>query len=245
MPAIEAEGVGFAFGVVRVLQSVSLRVERGSVLTIFGPNGAGKTTFLKILAGLLRPDTGRVLIEGVDVRQDPGAYRRSIGVISHHPYVYPQLSGRENLEFYGRLYGLEHPRNEARRMLDEMGLGPVGEREASSYSRGMLQRLAVGRALLHRPRVLLLDEPFTGLDREAGQKLEAAVDSLRDGERTVVMTTHDLDGGLGLADRVAVLAAGRIALEMPARGLERASLLARYDEAVAAGRASYGGRPAS
>jgi heme exporter protein A len=245
MPAIEAEDLTFSFGPVRVLRGVTLRVEQGSVLTVFGPNGAGKTTLLKILAGLLRPHTGRVRVEGMELSQDPVGFRKLIGVISHHPYLYPQLSGRENLEFYGRLYGLTDPREEALRMLEEMGLSSVGDRETSTYSRGMLQRLAVGRALLHRPRVLLLDEPFTGLDHEARAKLEALLGTLRDGEKTVLMTTHDVDGGLNLSDRVAVLAGGRIALEMPAGGLEHASFLARYGEAVAQGRGPTGERPRS
>jgi heme exporter protein A len=244
VPAIEAEGVGFSFGALRVLRGVSLWVEEGAVLSVFGPNGAGKTTLLKILAGLLKPETGKVRIEGIELGQDPARFRKSIGVISHHPYVYPRLSGRENLEFYGRLYGLKDPRTEARRILEDMGLTPVMDREVSTYSRGMLQRLAVGRALLHRPRVLLLDEPFTGLDQQARERLETLLSTLRDGERTVLLTTHDVGGGLGLADRVAVLANGSIAIEMPTTGLDDGAFLDRYREVTAAGRAPGAERPA-
>ncbi len=211
MPAIEAERIAFSYGPLSVLREATVRVERGEVLAVVGPNGAGKTTLLKILAGLLRPGTGRVRLDGVELAQDPVGYRRLIGVISHQPYVYPSLSGRENLEFYARLYGLEHPKADAARMLDEMGLSAAKEREASTYSRGMLQRLAIGRALLHGPRVLLLDEPFSGLDQQAREKLETLLGALRDGERAVFMTTHDVDACRGFVDRVAVLAGGRIA----------------------------------
>jgi heme exporter protein A len=226
--AIEAEGIDFSFGATRVLRGVTLRVERGSCLAVFGPNGAGKTTLLKILAGLLKPAAGRLRVEGIAPREDPAGFRRLIGVISHQPYVYPQLTGRENLEFYGRLYGVDDPKAEAGKMLDEMGLQGAADREASAYSRGMLQRLAIGRALLHGPSVLLLDEPFTGLDHQARERLEALLGVLRDGRRTVLMTSHDVDSGLGLADAVAVLARGRVVLETPTTGLDHADFLARY-----------------
>jgi heme exporter protein A len=233
VPAIEVEGLHFSFGAVHAVRGVSIEVERGTVLTIFGPNGAGKTTFLKVLAGLLRQSEGTVRIEGVEARRDAAGLRRLIGVISHHPYLYPQLTGRENLEFYGRMYGLKDPRSAALRMLEDMGLTSVGDREVSAYSRGMQQRLAVARALLHQPRVLLLDEPFTGLDHQARERLEALLGTLRDGEKTVVMTTHDIDEGLSLSDRVMVLSAGRKVLDAAAPGLDRASFLAQYRDAVA------------
>lgn len=211
VPAIEAEDVVFSFGPLHVLRGVTVRVERGEVLALVGPNGAGKTTFLKILGGLLRPETGRVRLEGIELEHDPAGFRRLIGVISHQPYVYPRLSGRENLEFYARLYGVANAKAAAGRMLEEMGLSAAKEREAATYSRGMMQRLAIGRALLHDPRVLLLDEPFTGLDQQAREKLETLLAALRNGERAVLMTTHDVAARLGFVDRVAVLAGGRIA----------------------------------
>ncbi len=235
MAAIEADGVEFSFGASRVLRGVSLCVESGTALAVFGPNGAGKTTLLKLLAGLLKPDGGKVRVGGVEPDQDPVAFRRLIGVISHQPYVYPHLTGRENLEFYARLYSLDDPKLESTRMLEEMGLAGVADRATSAYSRGMLQRLAIGRALLHSPAVLLLDEPFTGLDYQAREKLEALLGALRDGERTVLMTSHDVDAGLGLADRAAVLVRGGIALETPTAGLDHAGFLAEYRAATAAG----------
>jgi heme exporter protein A len=231
--AIEAVGIEFSFGATRVLRGVTLSVESGAALAIFGPNGAGKTTLLKLLAGLLKPDAGKVRVGGVEPGKDPVAFRRLIGVISHQPYVYPQLTGRENLEFYARLYSLDDPKLESTRMLEEMGLAGVADRAASAYSRGMLQRLAIGRALLHSPAVLLLDEPFTGLDYQAREKLEALLGALRDGQRTVLMTSHDVAAGLGLADRVAVLARGGIVLETLTVGLDHADFRARYRAATA------------
>ncbi len=245
VPAIEAEGISFSFGPLRVLRGVGLSVERGSVLTVFGPNGAGKTTLLKILAGLLRPVAGTVRIEDVELSDDPAAYRKLIGVISHHTYLYPQLTGRENLEFYARLYGVQQPKAEARAMLERMGLSASMNRQTSTYSRGMLQRVAIGRALLHGPRVLLLDEPYTGLDHEAREKLTSLLRSLQSGDRTVLLTTHDLDGGLDLADRVAVLSGGRLVLDLPAAGLNSTEFLTLYDEAVARSRAAAADGPAA
>jgi heme exporter protein A len=235
VPAIEADGLDFSFGAVQVLRGLVLRVESGTATAVFGLNGAGKTTLLKTLAGLLKPDAGTLRIEGVEPSQDPTGFRRLIGVISHQPYVYPQLTGRENLEFYGRLYALKDPKTEAGRTLEEMGLSEVADRAASAYSRGMLQRLAIGRALLHSPPVLLLDEPFTGLDQQAREKLEAVLGALQDGRRTVLMTSHDIDAGLRLADRVAVLAGGRIVLQTPTAGLDPSGFLARYRELTTAG----------
>ena len=235
MAAIEAVGLDFSFGECPVLKGLGLQVERGTATAVFGLNGAGKTTLLKILAGLLRPEAGTVRIEGIEPSEDPAGFRRLIGVISHQPYVYPQLTGRENLEFYARLYGLKDAKAEARRMLDEMGLVGAADRAASAYSRGMLQRLAVGRALLHSPPVLLLDEPFTGLDQQAREKLEGVLSNLRDGQRTVLMTSHDIEAGLHLADNVAVLAGGKIVVESSTSGLECTDFLGRYREVTALG----------
>jgi heme exporter protein A len=218
-----------------VLKGVTIGVQPGSFVTIFGPNGAGKTTLLKVVAGLLKPSSGTVRVAGIDAQRDPNALRRLIGVISHHPYLYPQLTGRENLEFFARLYGLEDPAASIRQVADELELGPILNREVSAYSRGMQQRMAVGRALLHRPRLLLLDEPFTGLDYQAREKLETFLRGLNDGERTAIMTTHDVDEGLGLSDRVAVLAGGKIVLECGARDHGRDEFLACYRDAVSLG----------
>jgi heme exporter protein A len=235
MPAVEVEDLRFTFGVGEVLKGVTIGAQPGSFVTIFGPNGAGKTTLLKIVAGLLKPSSGAVRVAGIDARRDPNAQRRLIGVISHHPYLYPQLTGRENLEFFAKLYGLKNPVASVEQIAEELELGPLMNREVSAYSRGMQQRLAVGRALLHRPRLLLLDEPFTGLDYHAREKLEVLLRGLNDGERTAMMTTHDVDEGLGLSDRVAVLAGGKIVLECGARDYGRDDFLACYRDAVSRG----------
>jgi heme exporter protein A len=232
MPGIEITGLHFTFGGPAVLRGVDLAVEQGSLITIFGPNGTGKTTLLKILAGLLRPSKGTVLIAGVDATRAPNSLRRLIGMISHQPYLYPQLTGRENLEFYARLYGLKDPQAQATRMLEQLQMTAAAGAEVGTYSRGMQQRLAVARALLHDPRVLLLDEPFTGLDPQGREQLSTLLRDLRDGERTVVMTTHDIDEGLHLSDRVAILARGRVAVDRPAAGLDHESFRALYRETL-------------
>lgn len=243
MGAVEVRNLTFSFGVTPVLRGLDLVVEQGSMLTIFGPNGAGKTTLLKVLAGLLRPSQGSVHIEGMDAAKKPTTLRRLIGLISHQTYVYPQLTGLENLEFYGRMYQVAEPRRQARLMLEEMGLGAVMDREVATYSRGMQQRLSIARALLHRPRLLLLDEPFTGLDHQARESLASLLRAVKDGQRTVIMATHDIDEGLGLSDRVAVLVRGKLALEIGAQPGERAAFLARYRQ-VLSGSGGDGGAEA-
>jgi heme exporter protein A len=237
MAGIEIKDLHFSFGGPPVLKGVSLEAAPGSLVTIFGPNGAGKTTLLKILAGLLRPSRGTVAIDGVDASRAPNSLRRLIGMISHQPYLYPQLTGRENLEFYARLYGLADPRAQALRMLEQMRLSAVADAEVTTYSRGMQQRLAVARALLHGPRVLLLDEPFTGLDQQGREQLSQLLLGLRDGDRTMVMTTHDIGEGLALSDRVAVLARGRVALNTSTAGLDSEALQVLYRDAVTRERA--------
>jgi heme exporter protein A len=244
MPGIEVTGLHFSFGGPPVMRGVDLHVEQGSLITLFGPNGAGKTTLLKILAGLLRPSRGTVVIDGIDATHAPDSLRRLIGMISHQPYLYPQLTARENLEFYARLYGLADPRERSLRMIEQMRLSAVKDVEVGTYSRGMQQRLAVGRALLHSPRVLLLDEPFTGLDQQGREQLSSLLRGLKGKDRTVVMATHDIEEGLSLSDRVAVLARGKIALETGTPGLDVAGFEALYREAIARGQAAVARRDA-
>ena len=207
---IEITGLQFSFGGPPVLRGVDLRVEQGSVLTVFGPNGAGKTTLLKILAGLLRPSRGSVVIDGRRRHRAPNSLRRLIGMISHQPYLYPQLTGRENLEFYARLYGLDDPRGRARRMLEEMGLS-AGRRVRG---RDLLARHAAATwpwpvPSCTTPGCSCSTSRSPGLTSRVGSNSPLLLRGLRDGERTVVMTTHDIDEGLSLSDRLAVLARGR------------------------------------
>jgi heme ABC exporter ATP-binding subunit CcmA len=232
--AVDASGVTKTFGATRALRGVDLKVARGEFLSIFGPNGAGKSTLLGILATWIRPTSGRVLVEGWDVREDPHAVRRRIGVISHQTLMYDDLTAAENLGFYGRMYGLRDLPARVSRALEEVGLADRRNDRAGGFSRGMKQRLSIARSMLHDPAVLLLDEPFTGLDPSASEMLSRLLATLKGAGRTVVMITHDIVHGLDLADRVALLVGGRWAYRQAASGLDAAGLKAIYEQHVQA-----------
>ena len=232
--ALAARGLARSYGHVPALRGVSFALAAGSVLSVFGPNGAGKTTLLRLLAGLLRPDAGEVLVGGRRFDRGDAAIRRRIGLISHLSLCYEGLTAQENLEFYARLYRLRDPRATARQALESVGLADRAASLAGAMSRGMLQRLAIARALLHQPDIVLLDEPFTGLDQQAAAALRGQLGRLvAEEKRTLVMVTHNLDEGLELATDVAILVAGRFAACQP-RG-DAADWRERYAEATARG----------
>lgn len=209
--AIEAREVTKAFGLVRALRGVTLDVPQGESLVIFGPNGAGKTTLLKIAATLVRPTSGTLRLFGADPRRDE-MIRRMVGVVSHHSYLYAGLTAVENLQFAARLYGIPEAPARAEALIDAVGLWDRRHDPVHTYSRGMMQRLSIARALVHDPSLLLLDEPYTGLDRHAATLFTGLLEQLR-GARTIVVTTHSIEQGLALADRVAILVDGMIAYE--------------------------------
>ncbi len=227
-PAVEVKNLWKAYGHVEALKGVHLNVAEGSFLTIFGPNGAGKTTLMKVLATLARPSEGSVFVGGYDVTKDAGRVRRLVGVISHNTYLYAQLTAMENLAFYGRMYGLKRVQDRSGELLQQMGLSGRRHDRVSTFSRGMQQRLSVARALLHEPALLLLDEPYTGLDQHASCVLGRVLEGLRDGHRTVVMTTHNLQEGLESCDRVAILVNGRLVFEEAAQEIDRTGFQATY-----------------
>ncbi len=208
LEALTVTALARSFGPVRAVRDVSFALAPGDTLAIFGPNGAGKSTLLRLLAGLLRPDRGSIALFGVRFDRRERAQRRRLGLISHASLLYDGLSGRENLEFAARCYSLPAPRQVAARALERAGLIEHADRPAGAYSRGMTQRLAIARALLHEPEIVLLDEPFTGLDARAAAALRELLERLNAERRTVVLVTHSLDEGLSLATHVAVQAAG-------------------------------------
>ncbi len=229
IPSLAVESLARNFGHVHALRGVSFGLRAGDVLAIFGPNGAGKTTLLRLLAGVLRPDKGTIRISGAPlVRGDP-AQRRRLGLIAHASLCYDGLTAAENLEFYARLYGLANPRAAAAAALETAALSDRATSPAGTMSRGMIQRLAIARALLHDPEIVLLDEPFTGLDPRAAAVLQSQLATLRGQGRTVVMVTHNLDEGLELATHVAIQSAGRFAMFEPRAG-DTAFYRARYAE---------------
>jgi heme exporter protein A len=198
------------FGPFLALRGIDLDIRPGEFVTIVGPNGAGKTTLLRILATLSRPTHGHVSIAGHALPKGADEARRQIGLLSHQPLLYGDLTAEENLRFFGKMYDV--PALEARllELLDKVDLIDRRTDRVRTFSRGMQQRLAIARALLHDPAVVLLDEPFTGLDPHASDRLEEMLHLLRDGQRTAVMTIHDLERGWAMCDRALVLARGKI-----------------------------------
>ena len=210
---IQVSGLVKQFGPFLALRGLDFGVAAGEFVSLLGPNGAGKTTLLRILATLSRPTRGRVSIAGHTLPRGADDVRRQIGFLSHQPLLYGELTAEENLRFFARMYNLDEPGPRIDMLLDQVGLAERRRDRVRTFSRGMQQRLAIARALLHDPRVMLLDEPFTGLDPDASDQLSATLRGLQDGQRAVVMTTHDLDRGLALSDRALVIARGRLAHE--------------------------------
>ena len=211
---IRLEAVVKQYGLNPVLRGVDLHVAAGEFVTLVGPNGAGKSTLLAIVATLLPPTSGTVRVGGWALPGQADRVRRHIGLVSHHALLYRDLTAAENLTFYGKLYRLDDPEARALEALRAVGLFSRQRDAVGTFSRGMLQRLTIARATLHEPDVLLLDEPYTGLDQEASRLLDELLRTEAARGRTILMITHDLEHGLGLADRLAILHRGRIAREV-------------------------------
>jgi heme exporter protein A len=208
---IEARSLVKTFGLKPVLRGLNLHLEAGEFVALLGPNGAGKTTLLRILASLARPSLGDVRVAGHRLPEEAAAVRRILGVVSHQPLLYGDLTAEENLRFYARLYGLADARRRIDEMLEMVGLDRRRRDRVREYSRGMQQRLAIGRAVLHDPQVLLFDEPHTGLDQEASAMLDGVLRQVAGRGRTVLMTSHDLLRSADLASRIDILSGGVIA----------------------------------
>ena len=212
-PVLQASGLVREYGPVVAVAGVDLSLGEGEFLTIFGPNGAGKTSLLGLLAGALRPTRGEVSLRGRSLDFGEVEWRRRIGVLSHQGFLYGQLTAEENLRFYGRLFGLQDLEGRVAERLERVGLEKRASFLVRQLSHGMRQRLALARALLHDPDVVLLDEPYTGLDPSAAAVLRGVLTELRDGRRTVVMVTHNLSEGVAMATRVAIMNRGIFAWE--------------------------------
>ncbi|UCF59933.1 MAG: heme ABC exporter ATP-binding protein CcmA [Anaerolineaceae bacterium] len=208
---IDVRGLVKTFGLKSVLRGLEFHVDRGEFVALVGPNGAGKTTFLRILASLARPSMGEVRVAGYRLPAQAAAVRVRLGVVSHQPLLYGDLTAEENLFFYSRMYGLTDLEHRVGAILEMVGLHARRRDLVRQYSRGMQQRLAIGRAILHDPDVLLFDEPHTGLDQEAAAMLDTLLQDVAARGRTVVMTSHNLDRAADLAERIDILSKGVIA----------------------------------
>lgn len=229
---IEVQSVIKAFGNRPILKGVNLNVAGGEFLTLVGPNGAGKTTLMNIISTLSRPTAGRVRVAGFDLAHDALAARRQIGMVSHKTLLYDDLSAGQNLRFFARLYDVPDSQARIEGLLRQVGLWGRRNDPVRTFSRGMQQRLAIARALLHDPPVVLLDEPDTGLDQHSAASLGDWLGQAGVARRTVLMTTHNLERALTWGHRVAILANGRIAFQADRSELNADRLRAEYDRIV-------------
>jgi heme exporter protein A len=225
---IEVSGLSKVYGGHAALAGVSLTVPRGSVLTVLGPNGSGKTTLLRVLATLARPTAGGGRVAGHDLVSERDAVRRRIGVVGHGTQLYGDLTPVENLAFAAALAAVPHDRRTIAAALARVGLEAVAHVRVRDLSSGMQRRIALARAMLRSPDVLLLDEPFTGLDQDSLKRFEESLHTFRDAGGTALLVTHSLGRGLRLADRVVILAGGRLAADEPRERLTDQTLQRLY-----------------
>ena len=230
--AIEVRHLRKAFGTLKAVDGVDFELKQGEFLTVFGPNGAGKTTLIKILAGLTRPSSGTAKVAGFDVAEGHPEMRKEIGIISHATALYADLTPLENLIFFARMHGLKQPEDRALKVIEEVGLSPRRNDRVRTFSRGMLQRLSIARAVLHDPAILFLDEPFTGLDLHATNVLKEHLQRLHDRHRTILMTTHDISCGLEMCDKVALQVQGKFAFLENITDIDKDQFESIYFDAV-------------
>ena len=208
--AIEIQGLNKKFGRISILHNLNLKVEWGQVLTILGPNGSGKTTLIKILSTLSQADSGRILISGRNIMKDGKNIRRILGVVSHNNFLYDSLSVHENLRFYGRIFNLSQLEYRIEEVTKLMGVSQQLNQRVGTLSHGTKKRIDIARAILHKPSVILMDEPESGLDQEALTMLENIMNETVDPVRTIIKTTHNLERGLIVGHQVAILSKGKV-----------------------------------
>jgi heme exporter protein A len=225
---INVKSVSKAFDTRGVLKDIDINVDSTQAVLICGINGAGKTTLLRIIAGLLQPDKGSVELCGYNIRKDPEKAKSRFGMISHKSMVYPELTVLENLSFFATLYGVKDRETCITELLQDVGLSSYKYDTASILSRGLLQRLAIARAFVHRPDLLLADEPFTGLDAEACNHLISVITEFTNNGGTIVMTTHDIDLGLQCCNRVVVLDKSNLIFDARISDIDKARFLKDY-----------------
>jgi len=213
--ALEACHVSKFFGDLPALRDVSLRLEPGDSVLLYGANGAGKTTLLRTLAALARPSDGDVLFAGRRLAHDSRPAKANIGFVSHATFLYGELTGRENLRFFGRLYALDDLERKIDRALDLFAVRARSEELARNLSRGLQQRMSLARALLHDPTFLLLDEPFTGVDADSAGNLERLLERLPDEGKALIFSTHNYHQGASIARRLVSLERGRVKYDGP------------------------------
>jgi len=229
---IEVKTLVKRFGYKTILRGLDFSVGPGEFVALLGPNGAGKTTFLRILSSLSRPSLGTVKVAGHALPYQAAQVRAKLGVVSHLPLLYPDLSAEENLRFYGRMYGIGDLEARISDVLKMVDLEHRRKDLVRTFSRGMQQRLAIGRAVIHDPEVMLFDEPYTGLDQDASEMLDEVLRSVAAQGRTIVMTSHDLARAEELATRFDILSRGVITASISKKELKQTNLLTFYKQAL-------------
>lgn len=232
--AIETKKLTKVFGDRKALDKVSIEVPEGAFLSIFGPNGAGKTTLVRTLATLSRATSGTALVAGFDAKEEPDKVREHIGLISHNPMLYPDLTAMENLMFTAQLYGVVNAEERVRELLRAVELDHRRFDVVRTFSRGMTQRLSIARALMNDPDVVFLDEPYAGLDPHAVEIFDGLIEQLRDG-RTFIMVSHDLQKGFDVCTHALVLARGRVVSYAPKEDIDFEQFRLLYRETVGMG----------
>ena len=232
--AIETKKLTKVFGDRKALDKVSIEVPEGAFLSIFGPNGAGKTTLVRTLATLSRATSGTALVAGFDAKEEPDKVRERIGLISHNPMLYPDLTAMENLMFTAQLYGAVNAEERVRELLRAVELDHRRFDVVRTFSRGMTQRLSIARALMNDPDVVFLDEPYAGLDPHAVEIFDGLIEQLRDG-RTFIMVSHDLQKGFDVCTHALVLARGRVVSYAPKEDIDFEQFRQLYRETVGMG----------
>lgn len=217
-----------------VLRGVDLQISEGDFVTLMGANGAGKTTLMHIVASLSKPTAGDVFINGYRLAEAASELRRFIGLVSHKTLLYDDLTADQNLRFYARMYDVPNASDRMVTVLKQVGLWGRQQDPVRTYSRGMQQRLAIARAILHNPPILLLDEPDTGLDQHAADRLGELLSAVGISQRTILMTTHNLERGLSLGNRVVILAKGKIVYDTPRQAISVEALRQQYYRHVTA-----------
>lgn len=232
---IEVRQLVKTYGFNPVLRKLDMDVAAGQFVALLGPNGSGKSTLLRILAALARPTSGMVKIGGWQLPDEAFAVRRQLGIVSHLPLLYDTLSAEENLRFFAQLYDLPPEQTDEliHSVLSQVGLAKRAKDLVRTFSRGMLQRLTIARAILHDPAIVLFDEPYTGLDQEASAILDELLQNLAQQNRTIIMTTHDIQRGHALASHVAIMSRGKIGFFGSSQDIPQGEILNIYTETIA------------
>jgi len=233
--AVEVQGLTKSFGDHHALRGIDLRVGRGKHLVIFGPNGAGKTTLVKILSTLARPSSGKVWLDGIDIRDKPAQIRHKIGLVSHQTFLYDNLTVYENLKFYGKMYDISDLEQKIREVIVWVQLESRLHDRVGTLSHGLQQRASISRAVLHSPSILFLDEPEVGLDPHASTVIRDVLGGINSGSRTVVTITHNLERGLEMSDSIIILNKGKIVYQAAKHEVDTANFQQVYDRCTETG----------